>query len=59
MRLGVDGVEQARKEVDRIVRQRRRSFAWCRCCRGLTPPELTHERGYCMGCAAATQGTVY
>ncbi|GAA2147107.1 hypothetical protein GCM10009844_24000 [Nocardioides koreensis] len=45
--------------IGELLRRRRRTFRYCRFCRGLTPPELRIDKDVCMGCGTEWYGVVY
>lgn len=45
--------------IRELLRKRRSSFAYCRFCRPLTPPEYRWELDVGMGCAARWRGVIY
>jgi hypothetical protein len=45
--------------IEALLKRRRRSFRYCRCCRSLTPPEFLFDKDACMGCAVTYFGVVF
>lgn len=49
---GIHDLDRLREMIDRLVRLRRTTFGYCRCCRKIVGPELLSDAHTCQDCVA-------